>query len=60
MKSFPVIHCPGFLGLITFGVRALCLKQLKELTFIGLKVRQLLQSKPLTQRLKQDKSMFLS
>ena len=60
MKSFPVKYCPGFLGLITFGVRALCLKQLKELTFIRLKVRQLLESKPLTQRLKQDKSMFLS
>lgn len=60
MKSFPVKYYPGFLGLITFGVRALCLKQLKELIFIRLKVRQLLQNKPLTRRLTQDKSVFLS
>lgn len=40
------------MGLITFGVRALCLEQLKELVLVRLKVRQLLQCEQQIQRLR--------
>lgn len=41
IKSYLVDYCSGFMGLIAFGVRALCLEWLMELVFVWPKFRQL-------------------